>query len=473
MEKKNRIDSTLCALLLLALLLLPAPAVGQAPASATGSSAGSAQPLKLSIDDAVRLALEQSAQVKTSGLAVDQARYEQKKTIGGLYPNVNLSGSYTYMLKKQRVYFGGDDPSSPMAGMFPADGIEMGEKHALQGGIVAGMPIIAPQLWASLELDKQAVALAEEKARSSKIALEAEVRKAYMGILLARESERVLQSNYDNAKTNYDQIVAKWQQGVVAEYDKIRMDAQVKNILPNLVQAREAIRLSEAKLKVLLALEPTIPIEITEQLSDYQQRVASALPERIGSVSLAENSQLRTLDLQGKQLDAALRVKKMAFMPTLSLSFNYMYNFSADKLKLDNSKRWSPFSTIALSLSVPLFNGFSRQNDVHATRTQLQQLQLQRVDAERQLHLSAMNSLSAQTNAIEQFVAAREAVASAEKGYQIAQVRYKTGEGTILELNDADMALLQARLNYSQAIYNYMVALYTLDELQGISHGSK
>ena len=194
MEKKNRIDSTLCALLLLALLLLPAPAVGQAPASATGTSAGSAQPLKLSIDDAVRLALEQSAQVKTSGLAVDQARYEQKKTIGGLYPNVNLSGSYTYMLKKQRVYFGGDDPSSPMAGMFPADGIEMGEKHALQGGIVAGMPIIAPQLWASLELDKQAVALAEEKARSSKIALEAEVRKAYMGILLARESERVLQS---------------------------------------------------------------------------------------------------------------------------------------------------------------------------------------------------------------------------------------------------------------------------------------
>jgi len=54
MEKKNRIDSTLCALLLLALLLLPAPAVGQAPASANASSAGSAQPLKLSIDDAVR-----------------------------------------------------------------------------------------------------------------------------------------------------------------------------------------------------------------------------------------------------------------------------------------------------------------------------------------------------------------------------------------------------------------------------------
>ena len=84
-----------------------------------------------------------------------------------------------------------------------------------------------------------------------------------------------------------------------------------------------------------------------------------------------------------------------------------------------------------------------------------------------------MNSLSAQTNAIEQFVAAKEAVASAEKGYEIAQVRYRTGEGTILELNDADMALLQARLNYSQAIYNYMVAVYSLDELKGISYSAK
>ena len=49
----------------------------------------------------------------------------------------------------------------------------------------------------------------------------------------------------------------------------------------------------------------------------------------------------------------------------------------------------------------------------------------------------------------------------------IAEVRYKSGAGTLLELNDAETALLQARLNYSQAIYNYMVAVYSLDALKG------
>ena len=46
-------------------------------------------------------------------------------------------------------------------------------------------------------------------------------------------------------------------------------------------------------------------------------------------------------------------------------------------------------------------------------------------------------------------------------------MRYKSGAGTLLELNDAETALLQARLNYSQAIYNYMVAVYSLDALKG------
>ena len=64
------------------------------------------------------------------------------------------------------------------------------------GGVNAGMALIAPQLWASLKLDKEAVALAEEKAHGSKIDLVAEVKKAYMAVLLAQESLRVLEANY-------------------------------------------------------------------------------------------------------------------------------------------------------------------------------------------------------------------------------------------------------------------------------------
>ena len=240
----------------------------------------------------------------------------------------------------------------------------------------------------------------------------------------------------------------------------------MKNNLPTVVAARTAVQLAEAKLKVVMGISLETPICVTERLPDYKDRVYQHLPQE-ATPSLRDNSTLRQLDQQGRQLDAALHTKRMAYLPTLSLNFNYQYSFAANKFHLDERKRWSPFSTIGLSLDVPIYNGGARGNDIRSTEVQIRQLAAQRIATERQLQLGLMNSTREQKNALEQFVSAQDAVTTAERGRSIAQVRYKSGAGTLLELNDAETALLQARLNYSQAIYNYMVAVYTLEALQG------
>ena len=68
---------------------------------------------------------------------------------------------------------------------------------------------------------------------------------------------------------------------------------------------------------------------------------------------------------------------------------------------------------------------------------------------------------------IKKFNAAQKGVSQSEKGYQIAQKRYETGSGTLLELNDAELALTQSRLNYNQAIYDYMIAKSDLEKTLG------
>ena len=96
--------------------------------------------------------------------------------------------------------------------------------------------------------------------------------------------------------------------------------------------ARTAVRLAEAKLKVVMGVPLEIPITVTEHLADYKDRVYQHLPTESAAISLQDNSTLRQLDRQGRQLDAALHVKRMAYMPTLSLSFTYQYSFASDKL---------------------------------------------------------------------------------------------------------------------------------------------
>lgn len=458
-------------LLSLGLSLVSVPLQGQTPERATPSSELTAEvrPLTLTLDEAVALAVAKSPTLEAARLGLDGAKVEARKTRAGLLPTVSLSGSYSYMLKKQKVYFGGGEEAGAagLGGFFPSDGIEMGEKHTLQGGLVAGMPLVAPQLWASLRLDRKAVELAEEKARGSQVALEAEVKKSFLAVLLAKKSLQALEASYANAQANYEQTAQRYQHGLVAEYDKLRMETQVKNLLPNLVAARSAVQLAEAKLKVVMGLALETPLRIQEDLDTYSGEVYRQLPEAAERISLSGNSQLRELDLQGGQLEAALKVKQRAFLPTLSLSFNYMYNYAADRFHLRDSKRWSPFSTIGLALDVPLYKGGARLHDIRATQLQIRQLGAQRVAAEQQLRLGLLNGVQEQRNALEQFAAARDALTTAERGHDIARVRYRSGESTILELNDAETALLQSRLNYSQAVYNYMVAVFSLDELRG------
>ncbi|MGO8227397.1 hypothetical protein ACC794_38265, partial [Rhizobium ruizarguesonis] len=76
------------------------------------------------------------------------------------------------------------------------------------------------------------------------------------------------------------------------------------------VAARTAVRLAEAKLKVVMGVPLETPITVTEHLADYRDRVYQHLPTESAAISLQDNSTLRQLDRQGRQLDAALHVKR-------------------------------------------------------------------------------------------------------------------------------------------------------------------
>lgn len=221
------------------------------------------------------------------------------------------------------------------------------------------------------------------------------------------------------------------------------------------------------KLAVLMNLPINYHIEPTERLEEYERVVEHMLLTDDTPLTLSNNTTLRNLDLQGQQLEQALRIKKMAFLPSLSASFSYNYSFASDQFRLDNHKRWSPHSMIGLSLSIPIFSGGSRYNDVRATRLQIKQLAERRLQAERELSLGLESAKSEQRSAAEVFLASRSAERSALQGYEIALMRYSTGVGTLLELNDAQLSLRQAQLSLKQAIHNYMLATYTLDELEG------
>ena len=167
-----------------------------------------------------------------------------------------------------------------------------------------------------------------------------------------------------------------------------------------------------------------------------------------------------------EQLKKTLVMQKFDYLPTLSLTGLYQWSAMNNDFKFKNY-RWNPYSMIGITLSVPIFSGGSKFYKVKQTKVSIDQLNLQRDDTKRNLQLAVKQYIDNMNTCIKKFDAAQKGVEQAERGYMISQKRYDTGAGTWLEMNDAELALTQARLNFNQSIYDYMVAKADLEKVLG------
>ena len=290
------------------------------------------------------------------------------------------------------------------------------------------------------------------------------VRKSYYSVLLANDSYRVFKESYDNAMENYTDIKKKYDQGLVAEYDLIRADVSVRNVEPNMLQAENSLVLAKWQLKALMGMDLEQEIACEGALADFKSELFDDFVAT--DTALVDNTNLRQFDIQGRQLGAKLQMEKFDYLPTLSLSGLYQWTSMNNDFKFGDYK-WNPYSMVGLKLTIPVFSGGAKQNKIKQTRVSLAQLSYQRDDLERSLKLSIKQSMDNMSTCVKRFDAAQKGVMQAEKGYSIAQKRYDTGAGTLLELNDSELALTQSKLNFNQAIYDYMVAKSELDKVLG------
>lgn len=411
--------------------------------------------LELTLGKALEIALSENPTMKVAGQEIQLKKEAKKEAYGGLFPEVAVTGSYSRTLKKQTMVmdFGGESQT-----------IQVGSDNSYQAGLNISLPVFAPGLYKSINLTQADVDLAVEKARSSKLDLVNQVTKAYYQLLLAQDSYDVLQQSYAQAEATFNVVKAKYEQGAVSEYDKIRADVQVRSLKPSVVSARNGVNLAKLQLQVLMGMNTDIAIAIDGNLKDYEMTMfETQLRDR--QLNLNNNSDLKQLDLNADLLKKSLDVQRTNFLPTLSASFNYSYTSLNNDFKMAHYK-WFPYSTAGLSLSIPLFKA-SNFTKVKQTKIQMMQLSETRVNTQRQLTMQATSYLDNMAASTEQVVSNKEGIVEAEKGQLIAQKRYEVGKGTILEVNDSEVALTQARLVYNQSIYDYLVAKTDLEKVLG------
>ena len=452
---------------------LVALAVALAPADTADS------PTVITLAQAMEIALSENVSVKVADLEIERSEYAKQGTYASLFPQVDGSATYQRTIKKQVMYmdfdmgsmFGGDsgDESSSAAmdmGSSSGGGIEVGRWNTWSAGINASMPLVNAQLWKNLAVSGQDVELAVEKARASRLEMITQVKTAFYGVLLAKEVYAVYESVYDNAVRNFNQVQMKYNAQKASELDFMRAKTAVSSAIPDLYDADNAVALALWRLKAVMGVDLDMNLDVSGSLQEYSNQMFYDI-HRHDDATLDRNATMRQIAIQAEELANAVKMQQYASLPTLSLAFSYSLNAMTNDFKFSEYK-WSPFSYVGLSLAIPIFAGGRRSSAVKQARVQSRELELQRLDTERQLRISIRQQLNTMETAMNSLSAAQESVESAAKAYDIAVRSYDVGRSTLTDLNAAQLALTQARLSVSQAIYSFVSAKAQLEQILGI-----
>lgn len=412
--------------------------------------------MEITLEKAIELALSDNPTMKVAEQDIQLKEISKTEAWQNLLPSVTLDGAIQYNIKVA---------SMKMEAMGKTQEIKMGkdDSNTWNAALQVAIPLYAPAVYKAMNLSESDLQLAVEESRGSKIDLINQVTKAYYQLMLAQDSYDVLLENFKLAETNFDIVNKMFEQGLVSEYDKISAEVQKNNAWPSVVSGKNGIELAQLQLKVLMGITADVRFVVKDNLKNYESEMAKAI---ISEIDLSNNSSLKQIDLQGELLHQKRKILQTSFQPTLALVGTYQLQSISNTNWNIAKYNWSNASSVALSLSIPLYDA-SNFTSLKTNKVQQFQLAETRINTERMLNMKAQSFIDNMTASAEQLSSNKEAVRLAEKGLEISQKRYDIGNGTILELTNSQVQLTNTRLSYNNTIYDYLVAKSELNNILG------
>lgn len=410
--------------------------------------------IDLTLEKAIEIALAENPTIRVADKEIELKKVADTEAWQSLLPTLSADLGLDHSIKVAAIKTAMGEFKMGMDGSTTA-----------QGGLSLSLPVFAPAVYQNMKLTKEDILLAQEKARGSRLDLINQIKKAYYGVLLSKDSKQVIEKSYKVSEENFNVVNNKYNAGSVSEYDKITAEVQMRNMKSSVVSAETGLTLATLQLKVLMGIDTNIGININDSLKAYENSLILSNTE-VTAAELSNNSTLRQLDQNRTLLERTRKILRTNFMPTIGLQLAYKYtSYSNDNWNLFKYK-YSPSSTLQVGISIPVFKA-SNWTKLKSNKIQLSQLTDTRENTERQLTMAAESYRQNMIKTISKLESDREAVKQANKAVSISSKRYEVGRGTILELNQSETALVQTELTYSQSIYDFLQNKADLDYTLG------
>lgn len=478
-------------------VLLPAGAGAQAPEAA----------LPLSLDEAIERALEQSEEVRLAAARADATGARVVSARSNLLPQVNTQLAYTKTLRSVFESAGGftlpdslrfePDPTAPIEervayledntpnAAFGALGslfsdLPFGNENTWIAGLSLAQPIFAGgRIWSGIQAAEHAEAAAFAAYDEAAADIVLLVKRAYYDAALAAATVEIVEASVELANRHREDVRLQQQAGRASELELLRAEVEAENLQPQLVAARNGLELALLNLKRLVNLPADAEVELTTPLVPAEGPDALVLDRALPSLEeareqLSRRAALRAAESHVAAAEEGVDMARSAYLPTVALTANLNRQAFPDQVFISpTGDEWRDDWTIGVALQWPLFQGMRRWAQVDEAQAVVQEAELGLEQLREAFALEYQQAQSELERARASLGAAQRTAQQAQRVYELTEMRFREGLATQLEVDNARLALQQARLNEVQAYHDALVAIASAERALGLTEAPR
>jgi outer membrane protein TolC len=285
---------------------------------------------------------------------------------------------------------------------------------------------------------------------------------AYYDVLTYQEKIKLSLENEKQGIQLQDILKLRFEQGVAkqSEYDRVRVN--LKNVQSELALNHTNYQQSLNKLKNAMGMDLQTPIAITDSVN-YTATIV--MPEMNGfNTQELVDYQIDQQNVLQKGLD--VKKKKAAYLPTLTAYGKYGANAFGSEFS-NTFTSWYDYATIGLKLSVPIFNGFSKNSQLAQSKLNAENQRLTQQYNLENYKLEYQNSGTKLFSSYTSLQKDKETLELAKNILEASTVEYREGKSTYSAFLDDDYSYKQAQSNYISSLIDFLNSRLSFEKSKG------
>lgn len=419
-----------------------------------------AQEKKWTLQECVEYALENNISVKQSELDLKNAEINKKDAFGNFLPTLNASVSHSWNigLNQDPVTFNAVNSTT----------------RTLSGGVSSGVNIFnGLRNLNQLRRSNLEILASQYQLDNMKDNMSLTIANAFLQILFNKEQLKVIKAQQEITQQELQRTNDLVDAGSLPRGDLLEVKATIATQEQQVVNAENAILLSKISLAQLLLIEDYINFDIVD--TDYEVPPTSILneaPETIIAKAKETRYDIKIAENNTAIADYNLKIAKGALLPSLrgSYSFgtNYFYSQLFETPNFESQISDNKSHGFGVSLSIPVFNGFSVKNNIKRSQINLEQTKYQLEQANLDLETNVYQAQNDAKGALKAYEAAQKTLEARQEAFNYSQERYNVGLLNAFDFNQSKNQLEAAQSEVIRTKYDYIFKLKVLEFYFGI-----